>query len=71
MKVIKIEYLNEDGFIGFELFDNIEKAFKFYKKVVKSKMFDKFYLVEVNDNNIYYEDDGILNYEDNSELFKI
>ncbi len=68
MKVIKIEYYEDDN-MTFELFDNINKAFDFFNKICVDKVSGKISLVEVNENNIYYEKDGSLNYEDNIELF--
>ena len=71
MKVIKIEYsLDGDDLENttFELFDNINKAFDFMKKINPDYL-KGISLVEVNENNIYYENGGSLNYEDNSSLF--
>lgn len=70
MKVIKIEYFNnleDEETSTFELFDSIEKAYNFTRlegiKIINAE------LVEVNKENLYYEENGDLNYEDNSELF--
>ena len=68
MKLIKIEYYyNGEGEpTTFELFNSIEKAFDFFKSI---KFFGGISLVDVNPKNIYFEENGELNYEDNSELF--
>ena len=71
MKVIKIEYILDGDDLEhttFELFDNINKAFDFLKKVNREYI-KEVDLVEVNEKNIYYENGGSLNYEDNSSLF--
>ena len=72
MKCIKIDYKSGDGSETFELFNDIEKAFKFVEDHFgKIKPFEdlKVSLVHANDNNLYFEEDGALNYEDNSNLF--
>ena len=65
VKLILVDYGD-----SFELFDSIEKAFKFclQSKEVKEKI--KIDLVDVNEHNTYYEEDNTLNYEDNSDLIK-
>lgn len=65
VKLILVDYEE-----SFELFDKIDKAFEFCLQSKKVGEKVKIDLVDVNKNNIYYEKDGTLNYEDNSELIK-
>jgi len=65
MKLILVEYKE-----SFELFEDIVEAFNFCKKIKNVERID---LVDVNENNIYYDEVNgkkNLNYEDNSELIK-
>ena len=66
MIVIKIEYYTKDKMLNFELFNDIEKAYKFYKSA------DVFgvEIVKANDKYIYFEENGVLNYEDKAGLIK-
>jgi hypothetical protein len=65
VKLILVDY--EDSF---ELFDKIDKAFEFCLQSKKVNEKVKIDLVDVNEDDIYYEEDGTLNYEDNSGLIK-
>ena len=70
MILVRIEYYstgNKDDGSTFELFETMEKAFDFQNSL-KEEDIAFIDLVDINPNNIYYED-GNLNYEDNSELF--
>ena len=68
-KYILIEWYNrldegDKSSTTYELFEDIDKAFKFAKEV-KVKIIDL-----VKANNIYYEEDGKLNYEDFSNTIE-
>jgi len=52
-----------------ELFDDIRKAYIYIQKHRLLKEQFSIDIVEVNPQNLYFEKDGELNYEDNSLLF--
>jgi len=75
--VVRIDYrINEhEEWENEELFDDIERALEFYEQLDGSRVdFDgatdiQISLTRANPDNLYHEDDGSLNYEDNSTLY--
>lgn len=65
MIVIKIEYFDDEKNLNFEIFNDIEKAFKFVKE--NEKEIYGIRIIKVNDKRIFIENDE-LNYEDVSDL---
>lgn len=69
--VIKVDYTLGGEWQNEELFDDVEKAWELINVLNQAKPRQKLEvsIVVVNSDNLYHEEDGSLNYEDNSELY--